>query len=156
MAGIRLIDAMAARHRGCHCEGMYLVHLHLRPAGTSPVRDLPDRIDAVFRAAARAEDGVEHVVVHGEARPYPVLGAYLIADRLEDAEASAARVWERARASFPGLADWAVVEARVPLIASFYDDFCAGPAPPRSLAESGQDRFRPPESPSQPGVPAEE
>ncbi|CAG6391902.1 hypothetical protein NMG29_30780 [Streptomyces cocklensis] len=100
---------------------MYLVHLHLRPTGGSPLIVLPDRIGSGLRAAARAEDGVEHVVVHSDARPYPVLGVYVVADRLEEAEANAARVWERARTSFPEFSGWTVVEVRTPPIASFYD-----------------------------------
>lgn len=134
---------------------MYLVHLHLRPTGSSPSRVLPDRIGTRFRAAARAEDGVEHVVVHGDARPYPVLGVYVVADRLEDAEANAARVWERAVQASPELGGWGLAEARTPLIASFYeeDSTRGSPAPPRSRAGNGQDRFRPPEAPSLPDDP---
>jgi hypothetical protein len=131
---------------------MYLVHLHLRPTDDSPFRALPDRIGTGLRAAARAEDGVEHVVVHGDARPYPVLGVYVVADRLEDAEANAARVWERALTAYPELGRWGMVEARTPLIASFYEEGSTrgSPAPPRSRAENGQDRFRPQEPPSRP------
>jgi hypothetical protein len=100
---------------------MYLVHLHLRPTDSSPLRALPERIGTGLRAAARAEDGVEHVVVHGDARPYPVLGVFVVADRLEDAEANAARVWERALSSYSELGGWGLVEAGTPLIALFYE-----------------------------------
>lgn len=134
---------------------MYLVHLHLRPTGSSPFRVLPDRIGTGFRAAASAADGVEHVVVHGDARPYPVLGVYVVADCLEDAEANAARVWERALRASPELGGWGLVEARAPLIAPFYeeDSTRGSPTPPRSRAGNGQDRFRPPGAPSRPDDP---
>jgi hypothetical protein len=135
---------------------MYLVHLHLRPTGSSPPRVLPGRIASGLRAAARAEDGVEHVAVHEDARPYPVLGVYVVADRLEEAEASATRVWDRALASCPDLGGWALAEARTPLIAPFYEVVYGEsseepPAPPQGRAGNGQDRFRPPQPPSRPG-----
>lgn len=102
---------------------MYLVHLRLCRADGSPPCALPDGMGAGLRAAARAEDGVEHVAVHGDARPHPLLGVYVIADRIEEAEANAARAWERARAAHPAFDGWALIEARTPLITSFYEGF---------------------------------
>ena len=107
---------------------MYLVHLRLRRADGSPPGALPDGMGAGLRASARAEDGVEHVVVHADARPHPLLGVYVIADRIEEAEANAARVWERARAARPEFGAWALIEARTPLIAPFYERSPDAPA----------------------------
>jgi hypothetical protein len=102
---------------------MYLVHLRLRRTDASPVCALPEQIGAGVRAAARVEDCVEHVVVHGDARADLVLGVYVVADRIEDAEASAARVCRRALTSRPSLGGWVLIETRTPLIASFYEGF---------------------------------
>ncbi len=107
---------------------MYLVHLRLRRADGSPPCALPDAMGAWLRAAARAEDHVEHVVVHGDARPHPVLGVYVIADRIEEAEENAARAWERAQVLHPAFRGWALIEARTPFIASLYEGFLDAPA----------------------------
>jgi len=111
-------------------NGMYLVHLHLRRADGSPPGALPEPIGAAVRAAAGAEDGVEHVAVHGDMRPHPVLGVYVVADCLADAEAGARRAWERARAHHPGLREWALVQAQVPLIAPLYEGLLDPARPP--------------------------
>jgi hypothetical protein len=102
---------------------MYLVHLHLRRADGSPPSPLPERIGTEVRAAAAAQDRVEHVAVHADALPHPVLGVYVVADRVEDAEASAARAWERALVRHPEFGGWLLVEARTPLDVSFYERF---------------------------------
>jgi hypothetical protein len=102
-------------------DGMYLVHLHLRRADGSPPTSLPGPTGPAVRAAAWPADGVEHVAVHDDARPHPVLGVFLVADRLEDAEAGARRAWEHARDRHPWLREWTLVQAAVPLIAPLYE-----------------------------------
>ncbi|MEW2517105.1 hypothetical protein [Actinacidiphila alni] len=111
---------------------MYLVHLHLRRADGSPPARLTALIGAGVRGAARAGDGVEHVAVHADALPHPVLGVYVVADRVEEAEAGAARAWRRALAAHPELTGWVLVEARTPLDVSFYERLLDAPAAPEA------------------------
>lgn len=104
---------------------MYLVHASLR---TPPHAALPADIGTWTWAQIAAGDGVEHIVVHADAQPYPVLGLYVLADRLERAEAVAAQVCRgvlRARAE---LAGWEIVDIRAPMVAPFYESLLAAPA----------------------------
>jgi hypothetical protein len=106
---------------------MYLIHLRLRCADG---HGLPEQAGAWLRAAAAPEDGVEHVAVHAHAQPDPVLGVYLLADRLEDAEERAVAVCRRVLAARRELRGWELVEGRAPLIASFYEGLLAAPGVP--------------------------
>lgn len=97
---------------------MYLVHARLRgPAGTL----LPDSVVTMVRSCAHIADGLECVVVHADARPHPVLGLYLIAEDLEDAESRAAGMCRRTVDRYPLMAGWELVDAQVPLIGPFYE-----------------------------------
>ncbi|GAA0338748.1 hypothetical protein ACKI1I_38495 [Streptomyces turgidiscabies] len=93
---------------------MFLVHLTLDPcAGNAP---LPGDIAGLLRSGATAEDGLEHVAVHASARPYPVLGLFLLSPDLAVAEAAAERLWRRAAARHPGLGAWRLRRAEAPLM----------------------------------------
>ncbi|GHG73609.1 hypothetical protein [Streptomyces griseocarneus] len=92
---------------------MYLVHVALR--GRSGA-ELPADARDVVLAHALPQDGVEHVVIHPHAVPCPVVGVYLLADRLETAEFRAERVCRRALASPSALDGWELVNAQVPLM----------------------------------------
>lgn len=96
---------------------MYLVHLRLRSAGR---RELPGEAAGWVRAAARTADGVEHATLHPHALPYPVMGVYVLAERIEQAEDQAARACRRALADRPELQGWQLVDAQAPLIAPFF------------------------------------
>jgi hypothetical protein len=109
---------------------MYLVHLHLRRADGSPPTPLPEPTGAAVLAAARPAGCVEHVAVHGDARPHPVLGVFLVADRVGDAEDGARRAWEHARDRHPWLREWTLVQAGAPLIAPLYEWPPDAPDPP--------------------------
>ncbi|WP_051942686.1 hypothetical protein [Streptacidiphilus rugosus] len=107
---------------------MYLVHLHLHPpAAADP---LPGGIRDWLRAAASPEDRIEHVAVHAGARPVPVVGVYLIADSLDDAETCAARVCGRALAGRQELVGWRLTCAQVPLVTPVWEDLLVDRAGP--------------------------
>lgn len=92
---------------------MYLVHVQLRHReGAS----LPPQAPSWIFDAARRADSVEHVVVHRPASATPVLGVYLIADRLEDAEQRAADLCRGVLYALPELRGWGVAAAQAPLL----------------------------------------
>ncbi|MBC3843632.1 hypothetical protein GXW82_35715 [Streptacidiphilus sp. 4-A2] len=57
--------------------------------------ELPADAGAWLLADAHPQERLEHVAVHPHARPDPVLGVYLLADGLEEAEERAAAVCRR-------------------------------------------------------------
>ncbi|MEU3887710.1 hypothetical protein [Streptomyces sp. NPDC029041] len=91
---------------------MYLIHVHIKgPPGAV----LPEGIESLVRSSARAADRIEHVVTHGRALPYPVLGLYLVAERAEEARSVAHEVCRRMLTGCPSLhPDWEVVGAELP------------------------------------------
>ncbi|SEM40456.1 hypothetical protein [Streptacidiphilus jiangxiensis] len=97
---------------------MYLVHVRLGEPGHAP---LPDDAAALVRSCARPADGLEFVVAHPAAMPDPVLGLFLIADSLADAEARAFRICRLALERYAPLSTWALVEAQVPLLTPFFE-----------------------------------
>ncbi|MEV4439618.1 hypothetical protein AB0K09_11430 [Streptomyces sp. NPDC049577] len=97
---------------------MYLVHASLR----GPRRaEFPVHAGALVLSQADPLDRIEHVVTHAHAVPHPVLGLYVLAERLEDAEARAAGVCRRAVERCPELSGWELVSAQVPLL-TLYED----------------------------------
>ncbi|MFJ6621346.1 hypothetical protein ACIQOW_27710 [Kitasatospora sp. NPDC091335] len=105
---------------------MYLVHTALRP--DSPGLALPPDARELLLAAALPGDRVEHLVVHPEAFPDPVLGVYLVADSLAEAEGRAAVFCGRVLAAVPGFEGWRAAGSGVPLVAAFYERLLSGPA----------------------------
>lgn len=89
---------------------MYLVHLALVPRGHAL---LPAEIRQVLEATA--PDVLEHVSVHPQAWPHSVVGLFLRVASLNEAETTAERIWEGAAAACPGLAEWCLRRAEVPL-----------------------------------------
>ncbi|MFG2821770.1 hypothetical protein ACGFX4_20360 [Kitasatospora sp. NPDC048365] len=106
---------------------MYLVHatLNAPPAGGGP---LAPGLAASIRALA-GPDQVEHVVVHPDAEPAPVVGVFLVADRLADAERRTAALVRRAVDELPELRGWDFGPAEVPLIAPFHERTLAQACP---------------------------
>ncbi|MFD0266803.1 hypothetical protein ACFVGY_09435 [Streptomyces sp. NPDC127106] len=93
---------------------MYLIHAQFQaPLGST----LP--ADAARRALALAQagEGVEHVSAHPYAEPHPVLGLFLMAPSLREAEGRAAGVCRRLLREHTGMSGWALVRAEVPLLA---------------------------------------
>ncbi|MFD5655481.1 MULTISPECIES: hypothetical protein [unclassified Streptomyces] len=106
---------------------MYLIHVHLAlPEGAL----LPADTRQAIAAHVDEGDGVEHVSVHPHAVPCPVVGLYLLAESLEEAEARALEVCRRAVGRSPHWVGWEVVGAGAPLVAPYYD---------RLLSSSGLD-----------------
>ncbi|AUG77695.1 hypothetical protein CFP65_2882 [Kitasatospora sp. MMS16-BH015] len=97
---------------------MYLVHMVLVAAST---REMPDRLGELISSAARPEDRLEHLSVHLSAPGRLVVGAYLLAERLEEAERRAVALCDRALSTVPELRGWRLVDAGVPLLAPFYE-----------------------------------
>ncbi|MFC8790334.1 hypothetical protein [Streptomyces cinereoruber] len=150
---------------------MYLVHVHVRPPTGASV---PEGIGAWVRDLADPGH-VEHVSVHAGAFPHPILGVYLLASHLEQAEEVAVTACRRVLDTRPELRGWQVAEGYVPLLAPVYDapvddslgadradraDRAGGVRESReagtaSLDGTVQGRFRPHRSPS-PGPELEE
>ncbi|MFF2614491.1 MULTISPECIES: hypothetical protein [unclassified Kitasatospora] len=97
---------------------MYLIHVQLLAPEGAP---LPDGVADLVRSVATPADRLEHVAVHPHAVPDPVLGLYLLADGLADAESRAAGLCERAVASAAPLHGWSVARAGAPLVSPFYE-----------------------------------
>ncbi|MEU2430671.1 hypothetical protein ABZ611_14385 [Streptomyces sp. NPDC007861] len=92
---------------------MYLVHAHLEfPRGGEP----PLGVRESVRASVVPADGVEHIAVHPRPGARLTLGIYLLAGRLEEAEAHAVRVCHRLLRDVPQLRDARLLGAGVPLM----------------------------------------
>ncbi|MFI8266763.1 hypothetical protein [Streptomyces sp. NPDC085665] len=101
---------------------MYLVH-----AGLRAPRDafLPADLRSLILSRLGPNDGAEHVSVHPHARPDPVIGLYLRAGSLVEAEEHAAILIRLLLSRCPELADWTPSRAEVPFIAAAFE-----PRPP--------------------------
>ncbi|MFJ6694975.1 hypothetical protein ACIQM4_02740 [Streptomyces sp. NPDC091272] len=90
---------------------MYLVHLAIASPGDACV---PAEIRQALEAAA--PDVLEHVSVHAQERPHPVIGLFLRVASLNEAERAAELIWARAAAACPQLTEWHLRSAEVPLL----------------------------------------
>ncbi|MER6687656.1 hypothetical protein [Streptomyces minutiscleroticus] len=75
----------------------------------------PSAAGAIARVCT-GRSGFEHVSVHVDVRPHPVLGFYLRAASLVEAEAAADSLWRHAASFVPQLEEWELVRAEVPLL----------------------------------------
>ncbi|MER7756937.1 hypothetical protein [Kitasatospora sp. NPDC097643] len=98
---------------------MHLVHAALRPPFAGA--ELPPGVPEFIRTTADPREPVEHVSVHRRADSTTVLGLFLVADRLADAERRAAEACRRAVATMPALDGWTVTRAEAPLIAPVHE-----------------------------------
>ncbi|MFB8243351.1 hypothetical protein ACFC58_43150 [Kitasatospora purpeofusca] len=105
---------------------MYLVHAALR--APSAGHRLPGGLAAQLLVLA-GPDRVEHIAVHPDAAPDAVVGVFLVADRLADAEHRAGELLHRAVEELPALRGWSVGPVRVPLVGAFYDRLLSGSGP---------------------------
>ncbi|MFD3547487.1 hypothetical protein ACFWUW_18115 [Streptomyces sp. NPDC058655] len=92
---------------------MYLVHVHLRPPASAP--RLPDATARLLILLAEGREAVTHVSVHPDPPTHPVIGLFLRADSLAEAEASAQRLWHHLHHARHPLAAWTLLRAEVPL-----------------------------------------
>ncbi|AXE22962.1 hypothetical protein C0216_05385 [Streptomyces globosus] len=94
---------------------MYLIHAQFR----APSEGCALPVDAAHRvlALARSGEGVEHVTAHPYAQPHPVLGLFLLASSLHEAEGRAAGVCRRLLREHRDMSGWALLKAEVPLLA---------------------------------------
>ncbi|ASU79161.1 hypothetical protein CDG81_13660 [Actinopolyspora erythraea] len=90
---------------------MYLVHLTITTAGDIA---LPAEIKQML--ATTAPDALEHVSLHLQARPHPVISLFLRTASLQEAETMARQIWERAVDAIPQMSEWSLLRAEVPLI----------------------------------------
>ncbi|WP_051807560.1 hypothetical protein [Streptomyces sp. NRRL F-2664] len=93
---------------------MYLVHVHLWASSASG--RLPHTTAADITGHAEEYEGLLHVSVHPDPEDRPVVGVYLRAASLAEAEAAAVRVWQLAQTALPSLAGWTLLRAEVPLL----------------------------------------
>ncbi|MFM9584381.1 hypothetical protein [Streptomyces caniscabiei] len=95
---------------------MYLIHLALEPSGRVPCgTSLPADTRSAIAACAGDSDALEHVTVHRDDPARPVVGFFLRAACLEEAEARAERLWRRTAARRPDLRAWQVRCSESPL-----------------------------------------
>ncbi|MFE5538763.1 hypothetical protein [Streptomyces sp. NPDC056492] len=92
---------------------MYLVHVHLGRHAHGDL--LPGHAAADIAASVAGILGIEHIVVHSDARPHPIVGIYLHAKCLRDAESAATDAWMRATVAEPWLRQWEFLRAVAPL-----------------------------------------
>ncbi|WP_432122388.1 hypothetical protein [Streptomyces sp. S1] len=94
---------------------MYLVHVGLRAPAP---RVSPHELTApLVRSHVHPEDRAEHISVHPRALPHPVIGVYLRAASLAEAEAWAADLVDRVLARCPELSGWSPLRPEAPLLA---------------------------------------
>ncbi len=95
-------------------HSMYLVHIHLwAPPACGR---LPHTTAADIAGCAEDCEGLLHISVHPEPEDHPVLGVYLRAASLAEAEAAAVRLWQLAQTALPSLVGWTLLRAEVPLL----------------------------------------
>jgi hypothetical protein len=92
---------------------MYLVHAQLKGP---PGQALPAQTAQLVLTHAEPQDRLEHISAHPHASPHPVLGLFLLAADLDEAELRAGLACHRALARCPSLRNWRLVTAQVPLI----------------------------------------
>lgn len=92
---------------------MYLIHVGLRaPDGVF----LPPDTNAIVMSCSIPRDGLEHISVHADAEGGPVLGLYLSASGLSQAEQAAAELVSRALAKCPSLTPFTMVTCGAALV----------------------------------------
>ncbi|GGN94040.1 hypothetical protein GCM10011579_093170 [Streptomyces albiflavescens] len=103
---------------------MFLVHISLRPRW--PAAEMPPSAAESIARSCTDRDGFEHVSVHPGAFPDPVVGFYVQAGSLEEAETAALSLWGHASSTVAELQAWEPTRAEVPL---FRPDLQTDPPP---------------------------
>ncbi|KPI14732.1 hypothetical protein [Streptomyces sp. NPDC086989] len=105
---------------------MYLVHAGLRAPAAGGL--LPPRIGELLLSLAGSRDAVEHVTPHPYAQPDPVLGVFVLAENLDEAEQRTESLCRRALDTLPELGGWSLTRVGVPLIAPYFERALLSPS----------------------------
>jgi hypothetical protein len=97
---------------------MYMVHAQLA-ARTSEL--LPGDASEIFRGCAKAGESIEYVVVHPDTPIGPVIGLFLLAGSLEEAEEVGAAVCGRALRTRAELSGFLLLGCEGRLVAPYFD-----------------------------------
>ncbi|MEU5161184.1 hypothetical protein AB0G74_16465 [Streptomyces sp. NPDC020875] len=97
---------------------MYLVHAELRQEADAV---LPGHADQLITDCADSDDGLEHIVVHPQAADGTLVGLFMLASTVEEAELRAARVCRRALETQPELEGFALLGCGVRLVPGLHD-----------------------------------
>ncbi|MGV9791213.1 hypothetical protein [Streptomyces sp. NPDC003435] len=94
---------------------MYLIHAHFRAHVAMAVPSA--QFAELVLAHVRAGGGVEHVSAHFPLPGTPVLGFWLLAGTLREAETRTRSLCERALEASAELSGWTLLRAEAPLLA---------------------------------------
>ncbi|MEV6682699.1 hypothetical protein AB0N09_38420 [Streptomyces erythrochromogenes] len=109
---------------------MYLVHAELRSeAGAA----LPAHTDRLIAEAAHPGEGIEHVVVHEDVGFGSLVGLFVLAATVEDAERTAASVCGRVVRTQPELAGFQLRRCSARMVPGYYDRQISGPRDGRDM-----------------------
>ncbi|MFE0701519.1 hypothetical protein [Streptomyces sp. NPDC058872] len=108
---------------------MYLIHAQLVLPKDSLI---PDGVAPEALRLALPEERVEHVSLHPKGPRGPVLGVYLLAESLAQAEERTASLCERLLARHPGLAGWSMRRAEAAFLAPLGHGLLGPPVRPTS------------------------
>ena len=97
---------------------MYLVHARLE---SDEHAELPADTVSLVRRCARPDEHLQHVVVHSNGATGPVLGLFLLAPTLKDAEQVAAALCQRALAENAELRPFRLTSCGVVVPWSYYE-----------------------------------
>ncbi|MFI5637932.1 hypothetical protein ACIA8H_11015 [Streptomyces goshikiensis] len=115
---------------------MYLVHAGLR--ASEPGSQLPSETAELIRSVADTDGPpAEHVSAHPDALPDPVVGVFLVADGLAEAERTAETLFRRALAVVPALRGWRLTRVGAPLVTPYYEQLLLSSSGPAGRIGSG-------------------
>ncbi|MGW0391587.1 hypothetical protein ACWDYJ_11945 [Streptomyces sp. NPDC003042] len=105
---------------------MYLIHAGFR--APSAGGQLPPHTADIIRSLADAQDPVEHISAHPDALPDPVVGFFLVADSLNEAELRTEALCRRALDEVQALRGWTLARLGAPLVAPYYEQLLRAPS----------------------------
>ncbi|MFD6179914.1 hypothetical protein [Streptomyces goshikiensis] len=115
---------------------MYLVHAGFR--ASAPGARLPAAAADLIRSLADADGlSAEHVSAHPHALPDPVVGVFLVADSLSEAERRTETLCRRALDVVPALRGWTLTRVGAPLVAPYYERLLLSSSGPAGRIGSG-------------------
>ncbi|MFJ4337520.1 hypothetical protein [Streptomyces sp. NPDC088915] len=106
---------------------MYLIHARLRAKGEV---SLPERFEEEICRQEVEPASIEHVVLHDDLPGIPVLGLFVAARNLVEAERAAETACLRVLMPEGLAASWELVTCEAAFVAEFYKRLLAGPQCP--------------------------